>query len=149
MTIIQNSSYVVLKSTPDSHRVNLAEFYDIDGNMIYKENLKDIEWGMTIPQRILNMIDPKYVNKARPKKIILGPKINLNYINSIWLYIYDKNDNCIIHHTYQNEISNLDDLIKNKINDINSEGIDWKWVNENKEKVEFKNYKKMTSCIIL
>lgn len=141
MSIITNSSYVLLSNTPDSHRLNQVDFYDIDGNKIHTEPLFENEWGRCIPKRIYNMLDYNFINKIRPTRIVIGPTIKLNYFVSCWFYVYDKNDNCIIHYAFKKPVTSFDQLIKIKIEENCNEGIDWIWVKNNRKKIKFEIHK--------
>lgn len=157
MKIITGSSYIKLNSTSNSYKLNLIEFYDIYGNIIYTKQLHKNEWIISIPQKFINMLDINYINKKRPIKFVLGPKININSTTLIWLYIYDKNENCVYHETLNYNkfnINNIDDLIKFKLNnnkiDNIKDGIDWEWINNNKNNIIFINLiKKQKYCSIL
>lgn len=135
--VIINSSYTIHKSSKNNHRLDLAEFYSADGDKLHTETLLEGEYNVSWPTRITNMIDPNYVNKARPVKIIYGAHIKMGFGPACWIYAYDKNGNCIMHQAQRERVNNLDELADFKLKNLYSYGVDWNWIKDNKEKIIF------------
>lgn len=153
MDYVSNSSYIILSNSTNSHKLNIANFYDINGNKIHTEKLLEEETGPGIPSRLLKLLDNNFVNKIRPSRIVIRPIINLRHSISCWLYVYDKNDNCIIHHAFKCQINNFKELINNERlqNNEYCRNIDWIWVKHNKDKIKFEIQKerKVSECCIM
>lgn len=125
MSIIKNSSYYIPVNKRETG-IHKAIIYDVDGNQLKEVPLLISEYYYSSSYRIDKMLDPTYVGKARPAKVVIRYHIKLGKT----IYLFDKNDNVIGYQRYDGPFD-LEGLVDHQLHHGYSIKVDYEWMLEN------------------